>query len=119
MELHFFLDLIETHGFTQIVDFPSRGNNILDVLCPNRPSFINTCYPLSGIGDHEIIFVSSLVKLNPPTKRKIYLWSKADLSNIQQLASNLCTCFMHTYCHSTSVSDLWNSIKDICRESKI
>ena len=23
---------------------------------------------------------------------------------------------MHTYCHSTSVNDLWNAIKDICGE---
>ena len=69
-------DLIETHGFTQIVDFLSKDNNI-------------------------IIFVSSITSLNPPTKRRIHLWSKADLSNIQQLASNLCTRFMHTYYHST------------------
>ena len=26
-----FLVFIETHGFTQIVDFPSRGNNIVDI----------------------------------------------------------------------------------------
>ena len=75
-----FIDFIETHGFIQIVDFPSRGNNILDVFSTNRPSLINTCYPLPGISDHEIIFISSVtsVKFNPPTKRKTYLWSKAD-----------------------------------------
>ena len=63
-----FLDLIETHGFTQIVDFPTRGNNILDIFCTNRPSLINVCCPLPGISDHEAISVSSatLVKLNPP-----------------------------------------------------
>ena len=26
-----FIDFIETHGFTQIVDFPSRGNHIFDL----------------------------------------------------------------------------------------
>ena len=83
----YFYRFYKTHGFTQIVDFPSRINNILDVFCTNRPSLINTCYPLPGISDHEIIFVSSFtsVRLNPPTKRKIYLWSKADSSNIQHL----------------------------------
>ena len=116
-----FLDLIETHGFTQIVDFPTRGNNILDIFCTNRPSLINVCCPLPGISDHEAISVSSatLVKLNPPSKRKIYFWSKANFSNIQQLASSLCTSFMHTYRHSTSVNDLWNAIKDIYKSCLI
>ena len=98
------------------MDFPSKDNNILDIFCTNRPSLIITCYLLPGISDHEIIFVSSVtsVKFNPPTKRKIYIWSKADLSNVQQLASGLCTHFMHTYCHSTPINDLWNAIKNIC-----
>ena len=80
-----FLDFIDTHGFTQIVDFATRGSNTLDIFCTNRPSLVVNCHPLSGISDHEAVLISSIsaIKLNPPTKRKIYLWSKADFSSIQ------------------------------------
>ena len=33
-----FLDLLQGYGFTQIVDFPTRGHNILDIHVTNRPS---------------------------------------------------------------------------------
>ena len=49
-----FIDLLSVHGLTQIVDFPTRVNNILDVFITNRPSLTNCCYPLSGVSDHEV-----------------------------------------------------------------
>ena len=85
--------------------------------CTNRPSLVVNCHPLSGISDHEAVLISSIsaIKLNPPTKRKIYLWSKADFSSIQQVASNLCANFIHTYSRSTPVNVLWDAIKVICK----
>ena len=37
------LDLLDIHGLTQIVDFPTRVNNILDEFITKRPSLINRC----------------------------------------------------------------------------
>ena len=53
------LDFINNNGFTQFVNFPTRSNNILDIFCMNRPSLLNKCYPISGIGDHEAVAVTS------------------------------------------------------------
>ena len=36
-----FLDLLQDYGFTQIVDFPIREHNILDIHATNRPSSIS------------------------------------------------------------------------------
>ena len=50
------LDFIADSGLTQIVNSPTRENNILDIFLTNRPSLINDCHTLSGISDHEIVY---------------------------------------------------------------
>ena len=56
------LDLINMHSLTQMVDFPTRNNNILDIFITNRPSLLIQCYPQPGISDHEIVYVVSYIK---------------------------------------------------------
>ena len=52
----------------------------------------------------------------------LFILSAFYICTLMHLTSNnwhqtyVATCFMHTYCHSTPVNDLWNAIKDICRE---
>ena len=38
-----FVDLINFNGFTQLVNSPTRGNNILDIFATNKPSLILKC----------------------------------------------------------------------------
>jgi hypothetical protein len=56
------LDTINDLGLEQTVDFPTRGQNILDTFFTNRPSLINLCKPVPGIGDHTIVFTKSVQK---------------------------------------------------------
>ena len=74
------------HSLTQIVDFPTRINNILDVFITNRPSLVKQCYPQPGISDHEVVYVESYIKapIQQGHKRKLYNWSKADLEKFKQ-----------------------------------
>ena len=58
-----FIDFVLEHGFTQIVDFPTREHNILDVFFTNRPSYEYTCKPLAGISNHEIVYITSAVDI--------------------------------------------------------
>ena len=71
------LQSAENYGLEQIVDFPTRDNNVLDVFLTNRPSLIQSCKPLTGVSDHEIVWVDSdvSVKYQRPIKRKIWLLS--------------------------------------------
>ena len=64
-----FIDFVLEFGFVQIVDFPTRGQNILDVFFTNHPSYEYTCQPLAGISDHEIVYTTSSVdiKLQRPS----------------------------------------------------
>jgi hypothetical protein len=49
-----------------------RHENTLDLFLTNRPSVVNRCEPLPGLGDHEIVYIDTDIsaKLNKPVKRK-------------------------------------------------
>jgi len=38
------IDFVEEYGFTQTVNFATRGSNILDVFFTNRPSLVKSCH---------------------------------------------------------------------------
>jgi len=44
--VQFVLSFIEDYGLTQIVDFPTRGQNILDIFATNHPSLVTACKPV-------------------------------------------------------------------------
>ena len=113
-----FLDFISTYGMTQTVNFPTRINNILDIFCTNRPSLLNQCYPIPGIGDHDAVMIesSTTVQNYPPSKRTIYLWTRADLDDIKQKLLNLWALYLTHNTISTPVTILWDDFKSICYE---
>lgn len=55
------LSSINDAGLEQMVNFPMRGNNTLDIFATNRPSLVTSCEPLSGVSDHEIVIIQSQV----------------------------------------------------------
>ena len=54
-----FIGMVMNVGVQQMVHFPTRGSNTLDLFLSNRPSLINHCTALPGIGDHDIVFIDS------------------------------------------------------------
>ena len=52
-------------GFAQMVDFPTRNENNLDLFFKNRPSLIQYCYAAPGISDHDIVLTSMETKPEP------------------------------------------------------
>ena len=83
------LILETTHdtALTQMVDFPTRGSNILDIFLTNRPTLVNKCEAIPGISDHDsAIFIEADVnaKLQKVPRRKIYLWSKGNMEEMRK-----------------------------------
>ena len=66
-------------GFAQLVNFPSREKNILDLAFTNRPSLVNECYGASGLSDRDIVLVSIQHTIPKQTvhDHKHFLWNKA------------------------------------------
>ena len=76
-----FLDTLATTGLQQIVNFPTRNNNTLDVVLTNHPSLVKQCVGMPGLSDHDIVFVetSSRALRHKPARRKILLWNFDDI----------------------------------------
>ena len=85
-----FLDTLANTGLQQIVSFPTRKNDTLDVVLTNRPSLVKQCVGMPGLSDHDIVFVetSSRALRHRPARRKIPLWKHASFDDIRLKISN-------------------------------
>ena len=65
---------------------PTRGQNLLDLFCCNKPSLVKACISILGILDHSIVLVDCDVKatINKKPPRKLYQWSQADWQLIKE-----------------------------------
>ena len=63
-----FIDELNSGGYIQMVEQPTKGNNILYLFATNRPSLVRQIKIIPGISDHEIVSVklSLLVPLDKP-----------------------------------------------------
>ncbi|XP_071476520.1 uncharacterized protein [Diadema antillarum] len=99
-----FLDMIENCNMQQMVSSPAHGDSTLDLFLTNRPTLINKCTLLPGLGDHDIVSIDSDVsaKRCKPVKKKIYLWKKANLSDMKRDCRLFQQDFLIKYCEQSS-----------------
>ena len=93
-------------GLTQTQRDPTRGQNLLDLFCCNKPSLVKTCISILGISDHSIVLADCNLK-TPITKkpqRRVYRWSKADWLKIKGLTTTFAESFL-ALANSKSVND--------------
>ena len=62
-----FIDFLASCSLSQLVNFPTRKDNTLDIFATNRPSFVDKCEAFSGISDHDIIHVVAAMSLQYQT----------------------------------------------------
>ena len=113
------LKLLETTNLEQQVTFPTRGNNILDILLTNRPSLVHRCRPLPGISDHDSIVhceFNILAKHNRPVKRQIHQWRKADFNKIREEVRKRVSEFIETFSIATPIPELWKALSGIIKD---
>ena len=74
-EGHILIDIMNDHGLEQMVHFPTRAENILDLILTTVPRQFQDDHSPDKLSDHDI--VSGILKaFIPPTKkpqRKVYL----------------------------------------------
>ena len=109
-----FLDIALDMSLEQIVDFPTRGDNQLDLVFTSHPSHKVRCKPLPPIGlksDHDVVLLDTSLQAvrAKPVKRKIYLWKKADTEGITTTLSNYSKGFRAEA--FSSVEDMWQNLK--------
>ena len=80
------INFVQEYGFSQAVNFPTRGNNILDIFITSRLSLVHSCSPVAGISNHEAVYIESFVSITHQqcTQQKSFLWNKADMVGIKE-----------------------------------
>jgi len=103
-------------GLEQVVNFPTRGQNTIDIFLTNRPSLISKCKPIPGISDHDIIFTETLTRVphQKPPSRIILLWKRADTEVLQRAVHDFSDNFVSKYSSSKDIETLWTSFRDLC-----
>ena len=100
------IDVLSIGGFSQLVTTPTRGHNILNLFATNRPTLIEHLNVISGVSDHEIIKVESslsavIVQHKP---RKVYLWNRANFTNINESWSAFSNSFIQSHNIDTPIA---------------
>ena len=86
-----FTKMVRDNFLWQMVEFPTRGANILDLLLTNIPHKVKDVCVFDDIlkTDHKLIDfnLSFIINKKRPVKRIVYNWKKADISGLKQSIS--------------------------------
>ena len=82
-----FTKAIKDHFLWQVIDFPTRNDNFLDLLLTNIPDKISNIKGFQDIlnSDHQLIEFSMdlRIKRQPHIKRRLYNFKKADWNGLK------------------------------------
>jgi hypothetical protein len=86
-----FVELLHEFNLIQLVQKPTRLNNILDLMITNNPSIVNRTEILPGISDHDAVFCE--IDINPSKlqqpKRQIPQYKKANWDALKEEVVNI------------------------------
>ena len=108
------IDVMQEHGLEQIVNRPTRHQNILDLFFLNHPSVKHTIDILLGLGDHNIVCVDIEMwsEINKQNSKQIYLYYRADWDSIKEDLTNLLHSSDFSSTDTKTVDELWIKFKD-------
>ena len=113
------LEIAEDHNLIQVIDKPTRGNNILDLCFVTHPSFVANKEVIAGISDHDAIFVKAKItpKATRPPRRKIFLYTKADFSAINEKITAFGSKLTEEYVAAIDTEKLWQEFQDVLQSA--
>ena len=114
------LDTLSDTNMQQIVDFPTRESNTLELLITNRPGLVHRLRATPGISDHNSIAECDLdcnAQISRPVPHKVFLWAKADIKKLRKQIHKQTRNYVQTYNITAPVETLWTSFKNIIDEA--
>ena len=57
------IEIADDYQLQQVVTFPTKGNNLLDLCFTSHPDLVQSCLPFPGLCDHDIVLVKFLFQL--------------------------------------------------------
>ena len=107
------LEILQDHGLQQLVTFPTRKSNTLDLVSTNRPSFVLNIHSSAGLSDHDIICfeISAKVELTKQIPRSIYMYNKANWNALKEELTILLTSDYNDPSEGTNTDQLWSKFR--------
>ena len=108
-----FLELLDDFNLEQLVKEPTRYNHILDLIITTQPSISSDIAVTPGMSDHEAVTFKLNIRRKQliPSKRKIYLYHKANFELIRERIQNFQTSFLQN-------NSLENTVEENCNQMK-
>ena len=113
-----FLSLERDLGLNQVIDKPTREENILDLFFTNRPSLVNRSTVIPRISDHHAIFIDSHITMSrqKPIKRTNFMWGKANVQGMKEMSKQLSSSIIDHFSSSSNINDVWEFFKEGCQK---
>ena len=86
------IDIMNDHGLEQMVHFPTREKNTLDLILTTLPGQFQDVHSPDKLSDHDIVS-GTLKMFIPPIKkprRKVYLYQKGDYESMRKDHTSVC-----------------------------
>ena len=80
------IDIMNDHGLEQLVHFPTREKNTLDLILTSLPGQFQEIHSPDKLSDHDVVSGTLKVYIPPKKKprRKVYLYHKGDFESIRK-----------------------------------
>jgi hypothetical protein len=108
-----FRDIIADLGMDQIVEKPTRGDNILDLLVTNHPNIFPRIEIAPDLSDHDIVY--SELQLNAARTsqipRLVPCYGKPDWDGLRTAAQELTNTILSSHSASPNAEAIWAALK--------
>lgn len=103
-----FLDVCMLFNLSQMIDKPTRDDNILDLVLVSSPDLVQSTIYMPGLSDHRImnILITLPVLVKSPMSKVIRDFNKADYAGINAKLTIFFDVFLSSF-SSRSVEDNW------------
>ena len=108
------------HGLEQLIHFPTREENTLDLIITSIPVQFQDIHSPDKLSDHDIV-AGTLKTFIPPKKKprpKVYLFQKGDYDSMRKDALNFATeKYFNGHSNSRSVQENFDLITSFIQEA--
>ena len=115
-----FIEILNDHHLQQLVHFPTREKNTLDLIITSLPSqFLDIPSP-DRLSDHDIVSGTLKIVIPPikKTRRKVYRYQKGDYESMRSDALRFAKeRYFNGYSDSRSVQENFNLITSFIQDS--
>ena len=114
------IDIMNDHGLEQLVNFPTRERNTLDLILTSLPGHFADIYSPDKLSDHDIVSGTLKIAIPPIKKprRKVYRYQKGDYESMRAETLKFAKeRYFNGYSDTRSVQENFNLITSFIQES--